>query len=170
MKSTYFGFFGLSIMFTAGLFLGAANADWSEDFSAPLTNWDAYEFDIGEAYGVGNAISWDVSGGTLNFDAQLPDPGQPAGGLGGANQAAGYVAWLLDDPAFPDVEDVEISCKIEIDGTPQELYCGILARAQNVQQVPGEILVGGDAYVYLVSGHDHESGGTQTGWAEIGLV
>ena len=168
MKSVHFGVLALTAVFAVSLSVGVVNADWSEDFSAPLTNWDEYQFDIGQAAGIGDAISTEVSGGKLIFDAHLPDPNTPFLGHGGYNQAAGYSALILDDPAFPDAEDVEISCVIELDGTTEHLYAGVLARAQGIQMNPNPsiVLIDGVAYAYLISGYDYPE---RDGYAEAGL-
>ena len=146
---------GLAAVLSLSALMGTANADWSEDFSGPLTNWDEFQFDPFEAYGA-DAISMGTSDGKLVFDAHLPFPGP----LGANNHAAGYSAVILNDPAFPDVEDVEIKCVVELDGDTSQLYGGIVARAQDVEMVPGQFLVGGQAYIYMISGYKN---------AEIGI-
>ena len=144
----------LAVVATASVFAGAASADWSEDFSGPLTNWDMYTFDPFVPYNT-NSISMGVVDGKLEFDAHLPF----AGPAGENNNAAGYSAVILNDPAFPDPEDVEISCVVELGGTTDQVYGGILGRAQDVELVSGQILVGGQAYAYLLSGYrDGEAG------------
>ncbi len=145
-----------------GVLAATAFADWTEDFSGPLTNWDVYTFDPFIPYG-GSSISMGVVDGKLVFDAHLPNPAAP---VGDTNNAAGYSAAILNDPAFSDAEDVEITCVVELGGTTEQLYAGILARAQDIEEVPGQILIGGSAYAYLISGYDHASSNSG---AEVGL-